>query len=44
MLRTYTTLKQIIGDQAAKETIKILVVYFGYYITTEEIQQLNIIF
>lgn len=42
MLKTYDTLKNIIGEKAAKEIIKILVSDFNWYITTEEIQILKI--
>ena len=44
MLKTYDTIKSILGEQAAKDIIKILVNNFHWYISTEEIQQINIIF
>lgn len=44
MLKIYDTLTAIIGEQAALETIKILVTCFNFYITAEEIQKLHIIF
>ena len=44
MLKTYDTIKSILGEQAAKDIIKILVNEFNFYITSEEIQQINIIF
>ena len=44
MLKTFDTLKSILGEQAAKDIIKILVNEFNFYITSEEIQLINIIF
>lgn len=42
MLKTYETLKNILGDKAAKDIIKILVNDFNFYISFEEIQKIQI--
>ena len=38
MLKTYTTLKNILGEAEARNIIKILIDNFNFYITTEEMQ------
>lgn len=44
MLRTYDTIKSILGEKAAAEIVKILVNDFNWYISIDEIQKLNIEF
>lgn len=39
----YDQLLKILSDEAAKDIIRILVNHFNYYITSEEIQKLNIV-
>ena len=38
MLKTYNTLKNILGEAEARQIIKILINTFNFYITTEEMQ------
>lgn len=38
MLKTYTTLKNILGEAEARNIINILINTFNFYITTEEMQ------
>lgn len=42
MLNIYDSIRSILGETAAKQIITILIVEFNFYITTEEIQTLNI--
>lgn len=44
MITIFDNLAKIIGETEAKNIIKILVNHFNFYITTEEIQKLNINF
>lgn len=44
MLKIYDAVASIAGKKAAQEAVKILVEYFNFYITTDEIQELHINF
>ena len=38
MLKTYNTLKNILGEAEARSIVNILINNFNFYITTEEMQ------
>lgn len=42
MLNIFDSIKSILGEAAAKQIITILITEFNFYISTEEIQTLNI--
>lgn len=44
MIQTYSTLKSVLGDKAARKIVEILVTEFHWYITFEEVQKLNLMF
>lgn len=42
MLEIYDTIERITNPETAKAVVTILIDYFNFYITTEELQQLHI--